>query len=121
MLGHTPTYPPPIKVKCRDCDQEIWLHTSKSNKKYPGNSETDRRDFHNCKDKKSKKKSTKFGNEAKTRQLDLDLPKEEVTETGSRIIAFVAFPKDATIADVKAILARIGDDAQKISITKTVE
>ena len=112
---------PPIKVDCRKCGKEIWLHTAKSGKKYPGNSETDRRDFHNCGEAKPKKKGTKFGNEAKTRQLDLDLPQETATETGSRIIAFIAFPKDASIADVKAILARIGDDAQKISITRTVE
>lgn len=121
MIGNPPKAIGPIK--CRDCDQEIWLQTSKNNKKYPTNSETDRRDFHNCKQKEAKKKGAKFGNEAKTRQLDLSLPptQSEETATGPRIIAFVAFPKGATVADAKAILARLGDDVQKVSITRTVE
>ncbi len=119
-MNDTRTY---VKRKCRDCNADIYLTKSlKTNRWYPCNSEK-ANDFHRCRDKtenktENKKEEAQFGDNT-VRQLDLDFS-TEVKDTTTGYVAIVTFNKAASMADVKGILARLGDDVASTQIVKAV-
>ena len=135
-----PEFKPPFSTKCKDCGKEIWLHMSKTGKRYPTNSQDNRRAFHNCKKgpkvEKNPEPGTQFGGNA-ARQLDLELDLEKdmgvdleklaqdpvptAQPQGLGYAALVSFPQGTTMEQVKAILTRLDGDIKTARILSIME